>query len=52
MKFALETAMFGLGYAASLLRKKNTPKTLRLAKLLEAAEAGISEYMSNPDGRL
>lgn len=49
MKFALETAMFGLEYAAKQLEKKGTPRALKLAKLLRSADAGIQEYLSTPD---
>jgi hypothetical protein len=49
MKFALETAQFGLEYAARQLEKKGTPKALKLAKILRVADAGIAEYLSSGD---
>lgn len=49
MRFALETAQFGLAYAAKQLDRKGTPKAKKLAKVLRSAEAGINEYLSTPD---
>lgn len=49
MKFALQTAQFGLEYAALQLEKKKTPKALKVAKALRAADAAIAAYLENPD---
>jgi hypothetical protein len=49
MKFALQTAQFGLEYAVAQLKRKGTPKALKVAKALAAADAAITEYLSTPD---
>lgn len=49
MQFALQTAQFGLEYAARQLEKKGTPRALKVAQALRAADAAITEYLSAPD---
>lgn len=45
MKRILRYAQIGLNVAADELEDKGTPRARKLAKLLRAADAGISEYL-------
>jgi hypothetical protein len=49
MKFALQSAQFGLAYAAQQLERKGSPKALKVAKALRAADAALEIYLSTPD---
>lgn len=49
MKRALEVAQFGLAYAVLQLERKGTPKALKVARALKAADAAINEYISAKD---